>query len=259
MKHLKLFETSAQYESWKSSDDFVLPNVSCTKDGILYYNPSVMSDEPTSSYIAVDLGLPSGRLWADRNVGAASPEELGLAFQWGHTTGYTAEQLNNIFMKNTYDGYFDIADDGKTFNKYAQGKLTVLEASDDAATVNMGSEWRMPTKDEMQELIDNTTITYIDIDGKEYTQQEIDKYPRPIGHNKCKCIKLTGLNGNSIVLYHSNVYGASPNRIASSELSSRLSSYPYDLQFYYDSDDGGGVYLYDSYPREYYFSVRGVK
>ena len=40
-------------------------------------------------YKAIDLGLPSGRLWADRNVGAEKETDYGLYFQWGDTVGYT--------------------------------------------------------------------------------------------------------------------------------------------------------------------------
>ena len=87
--------------TWRG-EDVVLPNVSYCKDNNLYYNPFV---KPTSSYVAVDLGLPSGLLWADRNVGATSPEDAGLYFAWGDTVGYTAEQIDNeehIFSKDTY-------------------------------------------------------------------------------------------------------------------------------------------------------------
>lgn len=51
--------------------------------------------QQNNSYKAIDLGLPSGILWADRNIGAATPEDSGLYFQWGDTQGYTAEQVGN--------------------------------------------------------------------------------------------------------------------------------------------------------------------
>ena len=121
MKHLKLFETEVQYESFKYSADFVLPNVSLIGKDVVMYNPLT---EPISSYTMVDLGLPSGLKWADRNIGASSPEDYGLYFQWGDTVGYTADQVGKDKVFD-YSDYFDTTDGGNTFNKYATDKLTV--------------------------------------------------------------------------------------------------------------------------------------
>lgn len=91
MKHLKLFSTDSEYQRF-AEEEMILPNVSYVEDiDVVYYNP--YSTEP--SYVMVDLGLPSGLLWADRNIGASSPEDAGLYFQWGDTVGYTAEQVAN--------------------------------------------------------------------------------------------------------------------------------------------------------------------
>lgn len=203
MKHLKLFNQVSEYETYMDGDEVVLPNVSYVKDGEVYYNPSV---EPSSSYIAVDLGLPSGRLWADRNIGATSPEDYGLYFQWGDTIGYTAEQVANgekVFSSDWSD-YFDTTD-GYTFNKYSGNfKLKVLEASDDAASVNMGSDWRMPTQAETQELIDNTTFTFIDLQGNEFSKSETESGAITIFN--LKGVKFTGSNGNSIFIPASGYY-----------------------------------------------------
>ena len=88
----------------------------------------------------VDLGLPSGTLWATCNVGANSPEEYGDYFAWGETE-----------PKDTYnwDTYFD--SDSNKYNK--NGGLTELLPADDAATVNWGSGWQMPSMDQIYELI----------------------------------------------------------------------------------------------------------
>ncbi len=82
----------------------------------------------------VDLGLPSGTLWATCNVGAQNPWDYGDYFTWGETT-----------TKDVYDW------DTYTYND----EPSVLDASHDAATVNMGSNWRMPTIPEIRELLDN--------------------------------------------------------------------------------------------------------
>ena len=175
MKHLKLFQTESEYNSFKGSSDFVLPNVSHIKEfaGLPHNDPkrpvlfNPKPSGPSSSYVAVDLGLPSGLKWADRNVGAESPEDNGLYFQWGDTVGYTADQVGKDKVFN-WANYWDSVDGSvSNFNKYAIDKLTVLEASNDAAAVNMGSDWRMPTNAELTELINNTNKIFIDKNGNE--------------------------------------------------------------------------------------------
>lgn len=98
----------------------------------------------------VDLGLPSGTLWATCNVGATSPEQAGLYFAWGETTGYTAEQVENG----------ERAFDDKSYK--AKDISTNLTLEQDAAHVHMGGKWRMPTKTDFQELIGNTVCVSID-------------------------------------------------------------------------------------------------
>jgi hypothetical protein len=190
MKYLKAFETEAEYTAYKNGSYFVTPNVSYIREnGVIEYNKASLR------YNMVDLGLPSGILWADRNVGASSPEEAGLYFQWGDTVGYTAEQALNGEKIFDWTSYFDTTDNGATFIKYSNDKLTALETSDDAVIANMGSEYRMPTKDEVDELRDNCSITFIDLQGNEYSQDEND-----LTADTLKGIKFTGNNGNSIFI-----------------------------------------------------------
>ena len=96
----------------------------------------------------VDLGLPSGTLWATCNVGATSPEQAGLYFAWGETTGYTAEQVKNGERSFLWKDYVE---------NITSSDLTLEQ---DAAHVHMGGDWRMPTYDECQELIDNCNIVW---------------------------------------------------------------------------------------------------
>ena len=97
----------------------------------------------------VDLGLPSGLKWATCNVGATAPEEYGNYYAWGENT-----------PKDNYDWdtYKLTTDGGTTFTKYhgTAGKTT-LAPEDDAAAVNWGGKWRMPTDDEWTELRENCT------------------------------------------------------------------------------------------------------
>ena len=102
------------------------------------------------NYGFVDLGLPSGTLWATCNVGATSPEQTGLYFAWGETTGYTAEQVKKGVRK---------------FNKitYKAKKIKFdLTLEQDAARANLGDNWRIPTDTDFEELINNTTQTWTD-------------------------------------------------------------------------------------------------
>ena len=92
--------------------------------------------------VAVDLGLPSGVKWADRNVGAKSPEEPGLFFSWGNVEGVEIGKACD-FIEEAY---------AETEGAKLKGDL---DAEHDAATVNLGAPWRMPTDEEFQELYDN--------------------------------------------------------------------------------------------------------
>ena len=110
------------------------------------------------SHDYVNLGLPSGLLWATCNVGADSPEDYGDYFAWGET------QPKDYYDWNTYQYCMG---DYNTLTKYCYNSefgyngftddLTTLQPEDDVATANWGSDWRMPTQAEWQELYQNTT------------------------------------------------------------------------------------------------------
>ena len=107
----------------------------------------------------VDLGLTSGTLWAAMNVGASKPSDGGLYFQWGDTSGYTTNQVGKDKQFDWSDYKWNPSGDGGTFTKYTTGGET-LDLKDDAAHVNMGGDWHMPTPDQIQELIEETTNTW---------------------------------------------------------------------------------------------------
>lgn len=116
----------------------------------------------------VDLGLPSKLLWAKKNLGAETEEDAGLYFQWGDTQGYTAEQVG-VDKQFTLDDYkFSIDGSGSNFSKYnsTDGK-TVLDLEDDAVRVAMGGNWRIPTNEDFQELINNTDLYLVTINAQE--------------------------------------------------------------------------------------------
>ena len=115
----------------------------------------------------IDLGLPSKTMWATCNVGTDKPEDYGLLFQFGRVDGYKYGDKNNKFrtnVQNLEDGliseYIPLTTTGKI---YKSNELLYL--ADDAAHVNMGGAWKMPTKDELEELVNNTTQEVETING----------------------------------------------------------------------------------------------
>ena len=135
------------------------------------------------TYDYVDLGLPSQLKWAKCNIGATNEEETGLYFQWGDTQGYTAEQVGDgegLKAFRLADYKFSIDDSESKFSKYnASDSKTILDPEDDAAHVNMGGNWRMPTSEEYDELLMNTDVYLVPTEGEEIqgTAQE-----QPSGH-----------------------------------------------------------------------------
>ena len=123
--------------------------------------------EEKIGYKTIDLGLPSSLLWSNKNIGAETEEDAGLYFQWGDTEGYTAEQVG--VDKQFDSGWSDYKwGTNPNFTKYnSSDGLVTLEAADDAATQIMGSDWRMPTRAEFQELVNNTDIYLVSIDNNE--------------------------------------------------------------------------------------------
>ena len=108
----------------------------------------------------VDLALPSGTLWATTNVGASSPEGYGNYYAWGETS-----PKNNYSSNN----YFDSTDGCNTFITYnINGGLTELLPEHDAAYVNWGSNWRMPSSDQIDELCNSqyTTTEWTTLNGE---------------------------------------------------------------------------------------------
>ncbi len=143
-------------------------------------NPS--SEEPNHEW--VDLGLPSGTLWATCNIGANKPEDYGDHFAWGETES----KEEDLFDWGTYKWcmgslytltkYCVSSDYG--YNGFVDNK-TELEPEDDAAYVNWGPLWRMPTLEQEQELLSNCTWEWT-------TRNSVNGY------------QVTGPNGNSLFL-----------------------------------------------------------
>jgi len=182
---------------------------------------------------AVDLGLPSGTKWADRNVGADAPEGYGDYFAWGETQikdSYTDDNSTTYGLS-----YSELQSNGIIDGN---GNLT---AKYDAATVNWGKKWRMPTQAEMEELMNSCIWTWT-------SKNDVNGYV------------VTGPNGNSIFLpaagyrHGTSLYSAgSRGYYWSSTAHEDDSHYAYGLGFY------GGDGYWDHWSRRYYGqSVRPV-
>ena len=136
--------------------------------------------KPCTSNEYVDLGLPSGLKWAKCNVGAATETDYGDYFMWGSTTPNTADECTWAKAPfNNGDSYYKA--DAFKLMKDTVCPNGILAKEYDAATQIMGGSWRMPTKDELKELLDNTTNEWTQVDGVNGR-------------------KFTGSNGNSIFI-----------------------------------------------------------
>ncbi len=128
---------------------------SCKKD------PEMPGDMSNHEY--VDFGLPSGLLWATCNVGASMPEDYGDYFAWGETETKSYYNWSTYKWCNgsetTLTKYCTNSNYGTVDNR------TTLDPEDDAAHVNWGGNWRMPTSAEWEELYDNTTSTWTTENG----------------------------------------------------------------------------------------------
>lgn len=123
-------------------------------------------DEPDTpkKHEWVDLGLPSGTLWATCNVGANAPEEYGDYFAWGETTPKYFYDWNSYkWLDDNYlTKYCTNRDSGK--NGFIDGK-TELDPEDDAAYINWGKSWRMPSYEQVKELVDKCSWSTITKNG----------------------------------------------------------------------------------------------
>ena len=139
-------------ESGNMSDKEAMAEVA-KKIKELELNAGVGVPKETMEY--VDLGLPSKIMWAKCDLGASSPEIYGDEYSWGET-----------WTKINYDYYYftDIVEG--QYTKYdSRDKRFFLEKEDDVAYLRLGEGWRYPTWNEMQELIDNCTVTESTLNG----------------------------------------------------------------------------------------------
>ena len=183
---------------------------------------------PSQEHEWVDLGLPSGTLWATCNVGANAPEEYGDYFAWGETEPkevYESDTYKWYESDNNYSGYTKYCTNSRYgYNGFTDGKRD-LDPSDDAATANWGTGARMPKWDQIEELDHNCSWKWTQRNGVN----------GQLG---------TGPNGNTIFLpaagsrFYDSLLGAgSCGHYWSRSLGPGGSHYAYYLDF-----DSGDVY-----------------
>ena len=148
-------------------------------------------------YNLIDLGLPSGTLWMDRNIGAKKIEDYGLYFAWGETQGYTADEVGKTKQFSWADYKYANGDEDK-LTKYCSASsfgnegytdnLTELELSDDAAYAYTNGKCNMPTYEQIHELDDFTDMIFTTKDNVEGT------------------LVVSKVNNNTMFLPHTGVY-----------------------------------------------------
>lgn len=192
----------------------------------------------------VDLGLPSGTLWATCNVGADSPEKAGTFFAWGETSGKaTYEYENYKHCKGVASLTKYCTDEEYGYNGFTDG-LTDLQPEDDAATANWGNEWQMPSEAQFKELLNDSYTT------KEWTTLNGDEG-----------VMITSKsNGRSIFLPASGRCDSNLRDVGGGYYWSRLLAEPtfkaLNLQFYFSNE----LYIrYESNFRKNGLKVRPVR
>ena len=199
--------------------------------------------EQTKQYEYIDLGLPSGLKWATMNVGATSETEKGDYFMWGSAKPNTKTTCN--WMKNPFNNGSDSCDE-EYFNAHKSEWLDDndnLKTEYDAVRTNMGGDWRMPTKDDFQELLDNTDsewVTINDVDGWKFTSR--------VDENKYIFMPFSGERLDSS-FYFQGTFG----NVWSSSLDTAEPYFAWYLGF---SEDRVYADYYES--RDFGFVVRGV-
>lgn len=139
-------------ESGNMSDKEAMAEVA-KKIKELELNAGVGVPKETMEY--VDLGLPSGIMWAKCDLGETSPEKYGATYAWGET--WTKWTIDYYYFTDIVEGQYTKYD--------SRDKRFFLEKEDDVAYLRLGEGWRYPTWNEVQELIDNCTVTESTLNG----------------------------------------------------------------------------------------------
>ncbi len=215
------------------------------ENGIALGGDDEEGDEEEDTHEYVDLGLPSGTLWATCNVGASKPEEYGDHFAWGETKpksdyswstykwGSDYNQLTKYCTKSSYG-----------LNGFTDNKTT-LDLADDAARANWGGQWRMPTKADFDELLGNTSNQWV----TNYNGTGVNGRLFTANNGRSIFLPAAGWRGDTLL----NFAGSTGNYWSSS-LYTDSPYYAYYLDFI-----SGGVYIDNGSRRYRGHTVRPVR
>lgn len=154
---------------WSSSDNSVATVskgiVKTLKEGTATITVSAGSNKAEASCVFTVSAIPNGAIdlglsvcWAQQNVGASSPESFGQYFSWGETTE------KESYVPDTYKWYNPSTD---SFTKY--NNTGRLEPEDDVATTRLGAKWFIPTYEDLMELVQNCTMSWVEGKGARLT------------------------------------------------------------------------------------------
>lgn len=125
----------------------------------------------------VDLGLPSGLLWATCNLGANNPTDVGYYFQWGDARGYSTSEVGQRMSFNRHS-YCLYDNEGLQYTKYNRdGGGEVLRFDDDAAALMLGDGWYIPSVWDFDELLSNTDVFIVSDTGEEIPATDLNYNP----------------------------------------------------------------------------------
>lgn len=133
----------------------------------------------------VDLGLSSGLLWAKCNMGTTKPTEPGDYYAWGETSTKKKYYIDNY-------KHFKVDENVKILKYNEKDGKEVLELEDDVANAYLGVGYRIPTKEDWEELLEDCEWEVV-----------TTTLPEIVDPSQKKVIarwKVTGPSGNSIVL-----------------------------------------------------------
>lgn len=157
MIYLRKFNNNSSYENHIISDDYKIPHVNLIKeDRSIDYKQKL-------KYNFVDMGLPSGILWCDRNVGATSIYDRGLYFAWGETIGYKSFTNDKKFTPDDYK--FSLGSSSDTWSTRLMSKynyentVIYLDKIDNAVRIYQGPEYDIPNSEDTREMMQATYTT----------------------------------------------------------------------------------------------------
>ena len=190
----------------------------------------------------VDMGLPSGMLWAKKNVGALTETGSGYYFSWGNITGHSKGSGYNF--------------DSTTYNSTPAASISAnLTLAQDAAHANLGGLFRMPTTNDFAELCNSEYTEYIDASGN-----VISGTDKRTTVNNVKGLRIRSkANGNIVFLPAGGYYNGTSlvNDGAGGDYYSSSLHVTNNTALYFGFD-ANGIYQQNNISRYYGFSIRAV-